>query len=132
MGWFRSHRTKVATLALCALVFQFVLAFGHFHLDHFAGSNLAIAALTGKALAAPAGGVNTGDLPTSPRHKAPLRFGDDFCAICASMVMVVVPNALALPPASLFFERLQWSFAATRAAPTERTYFNARGPPPVA
>ena len=122
----------MAAFVLCALVFQFVLAFGHFHLDHFAGGNLAIAAVTGKASAATAGKVNIADLPASPRHKAPVGFGDDFCAICASMVLIVVPHAPALLPATAFFETLQWSFVATRAASTERHYFNARGPPSIA
>jgi hypothetical protein len=132
MRWFRLHRPKVAALALGALLFQLVLAFGHFHLDHMAGSNIAVAAVAGKTLAAPAGKTTTADLPASPRHKAPPRFGDDFCAICASMVLIVVPHSPALAPATAFFETLQWSFVATRAASTERHYFNARGPPSLA
>jgi hypothetical protein len=132
MRWFRLHGPKVAALALVALVFQHVLAFGHFHLDHIAGSNLAIAAITAKSTAASAGKTNTADLPGSPRHKAPRSFGDDFCAICASMVLIIVPNVPTLLPASSLFETLQWSFAATRAASTERIDVNARGPPSLA
>ena len=132
MRWFRLHRPKVAALALGALLFQLVLAFGHFHLDHIAGGNLAIAAITAKSIVATAGKADTADLPASPRHKAPPSFGDDFCAICASMVLIVVPNAPTLLPARSPFETLQWSFAAARAASTERHYFNARGPPSTA
>jgi hypothetical protein len=132
MRWFRLYKPKVAALALVVLVFQHVLAFGHFHLDHIAGGNLAIAAVTAKSTVATAGKANTSNLPASPRHKAPPSFGDDFCAICASMVLIVVPNAPTLLPASSLFETLQWSFAATRAASTERHYFNARGPPSMA
>jgi hypothetical protein len=131
MRWFGLHGPKVAALALCALVFQFALAFGHFHLDHIAGSNIAVAAMAGKTVAAPASKVTT-DLPGSPRHKAPPRFGDDFCAICASMVLILVPNAPAILPATAFFETLRWSFVASPAASTERHYFNARGPPSIA
>jgi hypothetical protein len=132
MRWFRLHRPKVAALALCALEFQFVLAFGHFHLDHIAGSNIAVAAIAGKTLAAPAGKSTAADLPASPHHDAPPRFGADFCAICASMVLIVAPNAPALLHPTAFFETLRWSFVASRAASTERHYFNARGPPSIA
>jgi hypothetical protein len=131
MLWFRLHRPRVAALALGALVFQLVVAFGHFHLDHMAGSNIAIAAVAGKAVAAPAGIGAAADLPGPPR-KAPPRFGDDYCAICASMVLIVVPNAPAILPATALFETLQWSFVAPRAASAERHYFNARGPPSIA
>jgi hypothetical protein len=57
MLWFRSHRVKVASLALFALTCQFVLSFGHVHLNGFAsqGSNWAIAAAAGKAVAAAPG-----------------------------------------------------------------------------
>jgi hypothetical protein len=132
MRWFRLHRPKVAALALVGLVFQFVLAFGHFHLDHIAGSNIAVAAIGGKTLATSADKVKAADLPGSPPHKAPPRFGDDFCAICASMVLIVVPNAPAILPATAFFETLRWSLVAAPAASTERHYFNARGPPSMA
>jgi hypothetical protein len=71
MRWFRLHRPKVAALALVGLVFQFVLAFGHFHLDHIAGSNIAVAAIGGKTLATSADKVKAADLPGSPPHKAP-------------------------------------------------------------
>jgi hypothetical protein len=132
MRWFRLHRPQVAAFALGALLFQFVLAFGHFHLDHMAGGNIAVAGLAGKSLAAAADKATTADLPASPRHNAPPRFGDDFCAICASMVLIVAPHAPALPPATAFFETLQWSIVASRAASTERHCFNARGPPSTA
>ena len=51
MRWFRSHKLKVASLALFALTCQFVLSFGHVHLDRFAG-NAANWAVAGKAVAA--------------------------------------------------------------------------------
>ena len=55
MRWFRSHRLKVASLALFALVCQFVLSFGHVHLDRFAGnsSNWAVRPQPGKPLRCP-------------------------------------------------------------------------------
>jgi hypothetical protein len=134
MRWFRSHRFEVASLALFALACQFVLSFGHVHLDRFAGNsgNWTISAVAGKAVAAPAGKVTIADLPTSPRKKNPSGLGDDFCAICASISLagaLVVPDAPTLLPEISLFRELHWSFAATRAASTEHFHFNARGPP---
>jgi hypothetical protein len=134
MRWFRSHRFEVASLALFALACQFVLSFGHVHLDRFAGnsSNWAISAAVGNAVAAPAGKVDVADLPTSPRQKNPSGLGDDFCAICASISLaaaLVVPDAPGLPPGISLFRELHWSFAATRARSIDHFHFNARGPP---
>jgi hypothetical protein len=133
MRWFRSHRLKVAPLALFALACQFILSFGHVHLDRFPGtSNWAVAALAGKAVAAPAGKFTIADLPTSPRQKDSSGLGDDFCAICASISLagaLVVPTAPTLLPEVSFFKELQWSFAATEARSIGHIHFNARGPP---
>jgi hypothetical protein len=134
MRWFRSHRLKVASLALFALACQFVLAFGHVHLDRFPGNsgNWAISAAAAKMVAVPAGKVAIADLPTSPRQKNPSGLGDDFCAICASISLagaLVVPTAPTLLPGVSFFKELQWSFAATQARSIDHFHFNARGPP---
>jgi hypothetical protein len=133
MRWFRSHRLKVAPLALFALACQFILSFGHVHLDRFPGTNnWAVAALAGKAVAAPAGKFTIADLPTSPRQKDSSGLGDDFCAICASISLagaLVVPTAPTLLPEVSFFKELQWSFAATEARSIGHIHFNARGPP---
>jgi hypothetical protein len=134
MQWFRSHRLKVASLALFALVCQFVLTFGHIHVDRFAGnsSNWLVAAAAGKAVAASAGKVTIADLPTSPRQKNPTGLGDDFCAICANIGLagaLVVPTGPALAPRISFFKVLHWSFAATQARSIDHFHFNARGPP---
>jgi hypothetical protein len=134
MRWFRSHRFEVASLALFALACQFVLSFGHVHLDRFAGNsgNWAISAVAGKAVAAPAGKIAVADLPTSPRQKNPTSLGDDFCAICASISLagaLVVPDAPTLLAEISLFRELHWSFAATQARPIDHFHFNARGPP---
>jgi hypothetical protein len=134
MRWFRSHRLKVALLALFALACQFVLSFGHIHLDRFAGnsSNWLIAAAATKAVAAPAGTVTIADLPTSPRGKSPIGLGDEFCAICANIGLagaLVVPTGPALLPGISPFKILRRSFAATEARSIDYFHFNARGPP---
>src|SRR5271154_5033571 len=134
MRWFRSHRLKVASLALFALTCQFVLSFGHVHLDRFAGnaSNWAIAAAAGNLVAAAPGKVTLADLPTSPRQKNPSGLGDDFCAICASISLagaLVPPTVPSLLPGISFFKELRWSCAATQAQSIDHFHFNARGPP---
>src|SRR5271168_2391127 len=114
MWWFRSHRLKLASLALFALACQFVLSFGHGHLDRFAGnsSNWAVAAAAGKAVATAPEKIRLADLPTSPRQKNPNGLGDDFCAICASINVagaLVAPTAPTLLPGISFFKELHWS-----------------------
>jgi hypothetical protein len=133
MLWFRSHRLEVAALALFALACQFVLSFGHVHLDRTAGfsTGRSIAAAVGSAVAAPAGKVTVADLPTSPKEKNPDSLGDDFCAICANIsfaAAVVLPTILLFLVGTANSERLIWSFAATRAASTNCVHFDARGP----
>jgi hypothetical protein len=134
MRWFRSHRLKVASLALFALACQFVLSFGHVHLDRSVGnsSHWTIAAASGKTVAAPVGKVTSADLPVSPGKTNPSRLGDDFCAICANISLaaaLVVPNAPTLLAGISFFEELHWSFAAAQARSIDHFHFNARGPP---
>jgi len=123
-----------ALMALFALACQFVLGFGHVHLDRLAGnsSNWAIAAAAGKAVAAPVGKVSSADLPTSPRQKSPSGLGHDFCAICANISLaaaIVLPIVLLFLLGTTSSERLIWSFAETRAASTIHVHFDARGPP---
>jgi hypothetical protein len=136
MRWFRSQKLKLASLALFALTCQFVLSFGHVHLNRFVGqaSNWAIAAAAGKAVAAAPGKVTLADLPTSPREKNPSRLGDDFCAICASIDLagaLVAPIAPTLLPGISFYKELHWSLVATQAESIDHIHFNARGPPVV-
>jgi hypothetical protein len=134
MRWFRSHRLEVVALALFALACQFVLSFGHVHLDRTAGfsTGRSIAAAVEAAIATPAGKVTLADLPTSPREKNPDSLGDDFCAICANISLaatIVLPIVLLFLLGTANSETLIWSFAATRAASTNYVHFDARGPP---
>jgi hypothetical protein len=123
MRWFRSHRLKVAQLALFALACQFVLAFGHVHPERLAGSSSHWAGAAAAATSAD---------PSSPRKNNPSGLGEDFCAICANISLVgalVVPATPAAPPRISFFDDLHWPFAATAAASIDLFHFNARGPP---
>jgi hypothetical protein len=134
MQWFRSQKLKVAALALFALTCQFVLSFGHIHLNRFAGqaSNWAMAVAAEKAVALAPGKISLADLPTSPRQKNPSGLGEDFCAICASINLagaLLAPTAPTLLPEISFYKELHWSFAATQAQSIDHIHFNARGPP---
>jgi hypothetical protein len=134
MRWFRSHSFALTSLALLALACQFVLSFGHIHLDRTAGfsTGRAIAAAVGSAAAAPAGKLALADLPASPRETNPDSLGDDFCAICANISLaaaIVLPIVLLFLLGTASSESLIWSFAATRVAATNHVHFDARGPP---
>jgi len=87
MRWFRSHRLKVASLALFALTCQFRPLLRPRPSRPFCRQSrqLGGAAAAGKAVAAAPGKVTLADLPTSPRQKNPSGLGDDFCAVCASI-----------------------------------------------
>jgi len=134
MQWFRSHRVEVASLALFALMCQFVLSFSHVHLNRFASqaSNWAIAAAAGKAVATATEKITVADLPTWPRQKNPSGLGDDFCAICANINLagaLIAPTTPTLLPELSSYKQLHWSFAATQAQSIVHVHFNARGPP---
>ena len=106
MRWFRSYRLKLASLALFALTCQFVLSFGHIHLNRFAGNagNWALAVTAGTAVAGTPGKVTLADLPTSPRQKNTSGLGDDFCAICANINLagaLIAPTAPTPRPAPI-------------------------------
>jgi hypothetical protein len=134
MRWFRSHSFGLTSMALLALACQFVLSFGHVHLDRTAGfsTGRVIAAAVGSAVAAPTGKVALADLPASPREKSPDSLGDDFCAICANISLaaaIVLPIVLLFLLGTACSERLIWFFAETRTASTIHVHFDARGPP---
>ena len=133
MRWFQSHRVTVAALALFALTCQFVLSFGHVHLDRFAGNARYLdVAAAGKVVAAAPGKVTLADLPTSPRQKNPSGLGEDFCAICANINLagaLIPPTAPTLLLGISFYKELHWSLIATQAESIDHIHFNARGPP---
>jgi hypothetical protein len=126
MRFFRSHRLRVVSLALFALTCQYVLAFGHIHLDRLAGN------LSHWAIAQAATPVTSGLVPASPRQNNPSGLGEDFCAICASANLaraLLIPTTAAVPPRISLANELHWPFAATAAASFDHFHFNARGPP---
>jgi hypothetical protein len=123
MGWFRSNRCRVAWLAVFALAFQLVLAFGHVHLAK-SGTALDLAAL------AEVGNLSADNSSPAP-HKKPSGLGNALCAICASMHLastLITPVAPAVALPVLAVPHLRWS-PAIDPAWFDRTAFDARGPP---
>jgi hypothetical protein len=123
MRWFRSNRKTGGRLALFALAVQFVLAFGHIHPQDIYGPLVSSATLS--ALPAP---ENVQSLSTDQASKQ----SDDFCAICATVLLLNNSFAaeapdLPLPVASravLEPDRLTSIFVEQR-----RAAFQSRAPP---
>ncbi|HEY2526894.1 MAG TPA: DUF2946 family protein [Xanthobacteraceae bacterium] len=90
MNWFRSRIRSSARLALFALAVQMVLSFGHMHRDDLGLPPLA---------ASDGAQVVAATTPTSahPADQNQYPAPDDYCPICASMVLIAtaVPS---LPP----------------------------------
>jgi hypothetical protein len=133
MRWFRSTRF-VPYLALFALACQFVLAFGHVHLDRISGgtrtSDTGIWAAGSVAMADVGGGAGT-EQPGSP-VKQPNGIGGDFCAICASLKLasaVLAPASPVVVVPDSYIVELPWSVAAAAPATFDHFLFEARGPP---
>jgi len=123
MGWVRGHRRPAALLASAGLALQLVLSFGHVHLHGVGAASHSTVAATHNSVPAPA-----------PRqHPAPnTSDDDDYCAICASIVLVSnslvsTPPALPLP---VGFARVEHSLGTTRAVTAPRfVAFRSRAPP---
>jgi len=128
MRWFRSHIRLGCRLALIALAVQFVVTFGHVHLD-----GLTPAAAKSTALAA-ANQVNApASSPADPSHKS--NGSTDFdCPICA-LIQLAGASAPALAP----LLPVPAKFIVVRPElpddpawqPAAHFSFQARGPPSV-
>lgn len=121
MRWIRQHIRGCTGLALAALALQFVLTFGHVHLEEFATPAPASATA---ATVVTAGGAG-GDAPVHHRHV------DYLCAVCVSITMLAasVPPVLhRLAPPRLLAVAVA-EFAATARPPQPRLRFQARAPP---
>ena len=77
-----------SSAALCALIIQLVLSFGHMHPDTHSGHSAATAAQLQTSDA-------SGTTPTDNHHDGD---GDDFCAICAALNLT---SSSVLPTISL-------------------------------
>jgi hypothetical protein len=125
MGWFRSRSRVGSYLALFALAFQFVVSFGHVHLEHMVPVSAGATAL---ASAQP----SSDDLnaPSSPAGREDL--ADDCCPICtlihlADALVPAATPALSLPSV---FDRRRLNLAAEfYLTALHGALFQARAPP---
>jgi hypothetical protein len=125
MNWIRSHIRAGVCLALLALALQAVLSFGHVHPED---------------LGLPATGaghhtqLSSNTTPVPGNSSAPDQNSgtDDYCAICASMMLVAtaIPS---LPPVLIVPEQIHrvWpaEIPARGISPKFISSFQARGPP---
>jgi hypothetical protein len=122
MNWFRSRIRSGARLMLFALVFQMAVSFGHMHRDDLGLPPLPASDYARSASQEPA--------PTAARHHSP--GSDDYCPICASMVLIAtaVPS---LPPVLIMPEsiRPEWpsEMPASGVSLELALSFQARAPP---
>jgi hypothetical protein len=124
MNWCRSRGRSAAGLALFALALQMVLSFGHLHRD-----DLGLPPLRAPDQTQVTAHANPAPHPGNPDQQPA---SDDYCAICASMMLVAtaVPS---LPPVLPVPEPVRPVWAATASAHTLKLdialSFRARAPP---
>ena len=125
MIWFRSKLSTCALLALFALAFQMAVAFGHMHRDDLG------------LLPLPAAGqihftTATTQVPAGPSNRDQQPASDDYCPICASMMLIA--TAIPAPPPVLLvpapIERV-WLLQTPARSVTVKfaLSFQARAPP---
>jgi hypothetical protein len=124
MNWFRAKIRPFAQLALFALAVQMVVSFGHMHRDDLGLPSLATAHWAHPPAAAQA--------LTGPADRDQYPLSDDYCPICASMVLLAT-GAPSLPPVIVApppISRVWSSPAPLYLAATQGIFsFQARAPP---
>jgi hypothetical protein len=147
MGVVRSHRRWGAWAGLTALLLQLVLSFGHMHRDdlglpplgaadhaQIVASQIAASQVVARNVVAGEVVAGTVAAPAGQSQHDQQPLPDDYCPICASMVLVATAMASS-PPAFVapIPVRDDWlSHAAIRGAPPKFvTSFQARGPPSI-
>ncbi|MGY4303015.1 hypothetical protein ACVIJ6_000258 [Bradyrhizobium sp. USDA 4369] len=120
MSWFRANIKHGSRLALCALLLQFALAFGHVHW---------LAAQAQDAAAVNITSVHTGSPASPDPDQQP---SADSCAICAVMAMaqsiLLSPTPVLNLPDPVAF-RLPDAITVPLAAVPVSTAFQPRAPP---
>jgi hypothetical protein len=126
MNWIRSHIRAFVGVALFALALQGVLSFGHIHVEDIGlpATGAGHTQLSSNHLRGPGN-------PSAPDQNPG---SDDYCAICASMMLVAtaVPS---LPPVLIVPENIQHVWPAQMPVRSISSKFipsfQARGPPVV-
>jgi hypothetical protein len=127
MTWFRSRTRSGARLALFALALQMVVAFGHLHRD-----DLGLPPLPATAADHAHTAAATTPAPAPAHDNQQPASDDDYCPICASMVLIATAMP-ALPPVLIVPTALRhpWQVEIpAQAVPTPLALsFRARAPP---
>jgi hypothetical protein len=125
MGWVKRHKRSGALLALAALALQLALSFGHMHRDDL---GLPPLPAPGQTLIA-SGAVAPPAAPADQDHQPA---SDDYCPICASMVLIATATP-SLPPVLIVPTPIRhvWQVqrASSEVAARITLSFQARGPP---
>jgi hypothetical protein len=125
MGWVKRHKRSGALLALAALALQLALSFGHMHRDDLGLPPLPAADQTLIALC-------TTPSPAGPADQDHQPGSDDYCAICASMVLMATATP-SLPPVLIVPTPIRHVWQAltpsSEVAARFALSFQARGPP---
>jgi len=122
MRFIRAHQTSGVSLALAALLVQFVVSFAHIHRDDLVP--VAPESVPNASRLNPA-------VPDDSRSPAPTR-DHDFCTICASMALV---GTLVLPqPPAVVVATVPRRVGLTErviilVSTDQRRHFQARAPP---
>jgi len=127
MGWVRSNIRAGSWCALFALVIQFALSFGHVHRGEFPQGLIASRSAIATSAALPGSEV-------SSALAKPIGLAEDYCAICAVMVLANSVRPAVAPafprPAGSIAARF-WMAAEVLAATSLHRLFQARAPPLV-
>lgn len=127
MKWFRRNKRTGSRLALFALALQFVLSFGHFHID---GAHAAFSGEAGTDLSL-AQGLKAAE-PLQAGHQDDGKTTNVPCTICA--VMSAAKQIVFAPPTLLLFPdavalRLPPVTASVACLGTPWPAFRSRAPP---
>ena len=121
MRWAQISRRRGSLFALAAMALQFVLSFGHVHLEKLASGSAITSVAASKA-------------PSSQQNPAqhPANEADDYCAVCATIHLTsssFLPDAplLPVPFASRTIEHFS-HFTFIFVSP-QRAAFQSRAPP---
>lgn len=131
MKWFRRNKRTGSRLALFALALQFVLSFGHFHIDGAQAAALiqSPAAIVHELGLAPGQTAQTQQQPSGHDDERPSR---EPCAICTVMSMAnqlafATPTILPLPDTSTLHLLVPGPRSVGPTSPW--TDFRSRAPP---
>ena len=130
MKWFRRHIATGSRLALFALALQFVLSFGHFHVD----AAQATTAIQKQAGLAHAQGLapDAASRPQQPSSHDDGKPANEPCAICAVMAMasqMLLATVALLPLPDAVEQSLPATDADFALPGAARSAFQPRAPP---